>query len=425
MSLIKNLPFEWLIGMRYIRVGKYNNNNFISFISLVSVIGIALSVAALIIVLSVMNGFQKELRDRMLSVVSHIEIFDVSGVMRDWQLLTNKIVVYNKEVIAAAPHIETQAIITHHNNVESAIRGVLVQGILPNKEITVSDVSRRMQQGKFVDLSSGKFNIILGSELARNLHVNLGNTVVLMTPQNDTAAITFVPRFKEFTVAGIFEIGHYEFDSSLAFIHLEDAKKAFFISGPSSLRLKIKNMFSAHEVASNLVKILGHNFYVRDWSQQYSNWFVAVKSEKRMMFIVLTLMITVAMFNVVSTLIITVNNKRHDIAILYTIGASSSNIMKIFLIYGVFIGLIGTTIGICVGIIISYNIDVIVPIIEQCFKIQFLPKNVYIISHLPSELMWSDVYIVGFITILLAFCATLYPSWVASSIKPAQVLRYE
>src|SRR5450830_1322976 len=290
LSLIKNLPFEWLVGIRYTRAGKRSGrNSFISFISLISMAGIALGVAALIVVLSVMNGFQKEVRDRMLSVLSHIEVFDASGAMQDWQA-----------------------------------------------------VAKQIKQGKFSDLKAGEFNIVLGGELARSLRVGLGDKVTLIAPQGQVTPAGVLPRLKQFTVVGIFEAGHYEFDSSLAFIQIEDAERLFRLDAPSGVRLRIKDMLQAPQVTYELSKTLNGNLYLRDWSQQNSNWFAAVKTEKRMMFNILTLIIAVAAFNLVSTLVMTVTDKQADIAILRTLGASPGSIMKIFVIQGALVGLIGT-----------------------------------------------------------------------------------
>lgn len=424
MNLIKSVSYEWLIGMRYTHTNKYKDNNaFISFISFISMIGIALGVAALIIVLSVMNGFQKEVRDRMLSVLSHIEIFDASGTMKNWENIAKQ-VFKNKNVIGVAPYITAQAIMIR----DDIMRGVLIRGVLPDKELEVSDITSQIKQGKFTNLREGKFNIILGQNLAQTLHVNLGDKVMLIIPQQGQITTTtnnILPHIKEFTVVGIFEVGHHEFDASLSFVQLMDAKKVFNLNGPSGLRLRIKNILEAPKIADVLVKTLNGNFYLRDWSQQNSNWFAAVKIEKRMMFMILLLIIAVAAFNLVSTLVMTITSKRADIAILRTLGASPGGIMRIFIIQGVSIGLIGTAMGIFFGVLIAKNIDIIVPCIERLLQVEFLPKNIYIISELPSDLIWSDVWSIGSIAIILAFLATLYPSWTAANIKPAQALRYE
>ena len=421
MSLIKNLPFEWLVGLRYTRAGKRSGrNSFISFISLISMAGIALGVAALIVVLSVMNGFQKEVRDRMLSVLSHIEISDGSGAMADWQTVAKQ-AFQNKEVIGAAPYVAAQAMMTR----DETVRGVVIRGVLPDQEPKVSDVAAQVRQGSFSALQPGEFNIVLGGELARGLRAGIGDKVTLIAPQGQVTPAGVLPRLKQFTVVGIFEAGHYEFDSSLAFIQLQDAEKMFRLDAPSGLRLRIKDMLQAPQVSYELSTTLSGNLYIRDWSQQNANWFAAVKTEKRMMFIILTLIIAVAAFNLVSTLVMTVTDKQADIAILRTLGASPGSIMKIFVIQGALVGLIGTAIGVGLGVLVALNIDVIVPFIERLLHVQFLPKSIYVISELPSDLIWSDVWTIGGVAVVLAFLATLYPSWAAARVKPAEALRYE
>lgn len=421
MSILKNIPFEWLVGIRYTRAGKRSGrNSFISFISLISMAGIALGVAALIVVLSVMNGFQKEVRDRMLSVLAHIEVFDGSGEMPNWEEVAKQ-AFSNKEVIGAAPYVEAQAMLTR----DGEVRGVGIRGVMPSEEPKVSDVTKQIKQGDFNALKPGEFNIVLGSELARGLHAGIGDKVTMLAPQGQVTPAGVVPRLKQFNVVGIFEAGHYEFDSSLAFIQMEDAEKMFRLTAPSGLRLKIIDMLRAPEVAQQLAKTMPANLYLRDWSQQNSNWFAAVKTEKRMMFIILTLIIAVAAFNLVSTLVMTVTEKQADIAILRTLGASPGSIMKIFMIQGALVGLIGTGLGVGFGVLIALNIDVIVPAIEHALHVQFLPKSIYVISELPSDLRWADVYTIGGVAVILAFVATLYPSWWAARVKPAEALRYE
>lgn len=421
MSFKNRLPFEWMIGLRYTRAGKRSGRNgFISFISMISMAGIALGVAALIIVLSVMNGFQKEVRDRMLSVLSHIEIYDASGAMPDWKDVALQ-AAKNPEVRGSAPYVISQAMLSR----DETLQGVMVRGILPEEEPNVSDVASQVRMGNIVDLVPGEFNIMIGSELARMLNVSIGDKVTMIAPQGQVTPAGVLPRLKQFRVAAIFEAGHYEFDSSMAFIHLEDAEKMFRLSAPSGLRLRIKDMLEAPRVAYELSQTLTGERYIRDWSRQNSNWFAAVKTEKRMMFIILTLIIAVAAFNLVSTLVMTVTDKQADIAILRTLGASPGSIMKIFVVQGALVGLIGTFAGIVLGVVVALNIDVIVPFIERLFHVEFLPKSIYLISELPSELIWSDVGVIAIMAVILSFLATLYPSWSAAKVKPAEALRYE
>lgn len=421
MGLFKNPPFEWMIGLRYTRAGRRSaRNSFISFISMISMAGIALGVAALIVVLSVMNGFQKEVRDRMLSVLSHIEVFDASGSMPDWRATAAE-AFKNKQVRGAAPYVDAQAMVTR----DDTVRGIMVRGILPEEELKVSSVAAQVKRGRLSDLKPGEFNIVLGGELARTLHLRLGDKLTMIAPQGQVTPAGVLPRLKQFNVVGMFEAGHYEYDSSLAFIHLQDGEKMFRQEGPSGLRLKIADMQQAPEVAAALSRTMTGNLYIRDWSQQNRNWFAAVQTEKRMMFIILTLIIAVAAFNLVSTLVMTVTDKQADIAILRTLGASPASIMKIFMVQGALVGLIGTAIGVGSGVLISLNVDVIVPFIESLFGVQFLPRDIYLISALPSDLRWPDVWRIGGLAVVLAFLATIYPSWWAARVRPADALRYE
>ncbi len=421
MSIVKNLSFEWLVGIRYTRAGRRSGrNSFISFISLISMAGIALGVAALIVVLSVMNGFQKEVRDRMLSVLSHVEVFEPQGSLPDWQE-TARQAFKDKEVIGAAPYVSAQAIMTRNDTV----RGIMVRGILPADEPQVSDVAKQIKEGSLDGLRTGEFNIVLGSELARAMGVFVGDKVTMIAPEGQVTPAGVIPRLKQFTVVGIFEAGHFEYDSSLAFIHIDDAMKMFKLPAPSGLRLKLEDMQRAPQVAEDLSRMLSGNLVIRDWSKQNRNWFAAVQTEKRMMFIILTLIIAVAAFNLVSTLVMTVTDKQADIAILRTLGASPGSIMKIFMIQGALVGLIGTAIGVGGGVLVADNIDVIVPFIEHLLHVQFLPRDVYLISELPSDLRWPDVWTIGGVSVVLAFLATLYPSWWAARVKPAEALRYE
>ena len=382
--------------------------------------GIALGVAALIVVLSVMNGFQKEVRDRMLSVLPHIEVFDVSGALADWQATALQ-VQQNKAVLGTAPYVDAQAMIIN----DGVMRGVILRGILPEEEPKVSIVASKVKAGKLSDLRAGEFNIILGVELARAMHVGIGDKVTLAAPESQLTPAGMVPRLKGFTVVGVFEAGHFEFDSGMAFIHISDAEKFFRQSAPSGIRLRIQDMLQAPQIAHELRNSLPENLIPRDWSQQNSNYFAAVKTEKTMMFIILTLIIAVAAFNLVSTLVMTVTEKQADIAILRTLGASPWSIMKIFMIQGALVGLLGTALGVGSGIIVALNIDVIVPFIERILGVQFLAKEVYVISSLPSDLHWSDVWTIGGVALVLAFLATIYPSWRAARVKPAEALRYE
>ncbi|HEY1230789.1 MAG TPA: lipoprotein-releasing ABC transporter permease subunit [Ramlibacter sp.] len=416
------LPYELQLGWRYTRAGRATRRNgFINFISGVSMLGIALGVAALIIVLSVMNGFQKEVRDRMLGVVSHIEIFS-----RDGQALQDIDAIMaaarkNPQVIGAAPFIGAQALLARGED----MKGVLVRGIEPKLEPEVTDIATTAQKGALDRLVPGEFGIVLGGDLARSLYVREGDTVTLIAPGGQVTPAGVVPRLKQFKVVGTFDSGHYEYDSALAMIHEQDAAKVFRLEGPSGIRLKLKDLHQARQVADELAATLPGSFLIRDWTRQNRTWFAAVQLEKRMMFIILTLIVAVAAFNLVSTLVMTVTDKRADIAILRTLGSSPRSIMGIFVVQGAMVGVIGTLGGLLLGLGIAYNIDVIVPFIERLLHTSFLPQDIYLISRMPSDPQQSDIVPITIISLILAFAATLYPSWRASRVNPAEALRYE
>ena len=382
--------------------------------------GIGLGVAALIVVLSVMNGFQKEVTDRMLSVLAHVEVFDNSGSMPDWRAEAAQ-AFKNPAVKGAAPFVETQGMLLR----DDALRPAIVRGVLPEEEPNVSDVAGQTRMGSFKALQPGTFNIVLGIELARALRVNLGEKVTLMLAQGQVTPAGVLPRMRSFTVSGIFQAGHNEFDAGLAFINIEDGQRLLRIDGPSGLRLRLADMNQAPQVAAELKKSMPGDLWLRDWSKLNANWFAAVQTEKRMMFIILTLIIAVAAFNLVSTLVMTVTDKQADIAILRTLGASPRSIMKIFMIQGALVGILGTLLGVGGGVLVAMNIDVIVPFIEHLLGVQFLSKDIYFISTVPSDLRWPDVTKIGVLAVILAFLATLYPSWWAARVKPAEALRYE
>jgi lipoprotein-releasing system permease protein len=415
-------PYELSIGWRYTRAGRATRRNgFISFISGVSMLGIALGVAALIIVLSVMNGFQKEVRDRMLGVVSHIEVFAPGGQALPDVNLTMQQARTNPEVIGVAPFIAGQALIARGDD----MKGALVRGIDPAREPEVSDVATGAQSAVLAKLVPGAFDVVLGVELANSLGVQAGDKVTLVAPGGQVTPAGVVPRLKQMTVVGTFDSGHYEYDSSLVFVHWEDAAKLFRLEGPTGIRLKLKDLNDARRVADELSRTLSGDLLLRDWTRQNRTWFAAVQVEKRMMFIILTLIVAVAAFNLVSTLVMTVTDKRADIAILRTLGASPASIMGIFVVQGAMVGVLGTLAGLLLGLGVAFNIDVIVPALEQLFHASFLPKDIYLISRMPSDPQQSDIVPVAVIALVMAFVATLYPSWRASRVNPAEALRYE
>ena len=416
-----NLPFEWQIGWRYTRAGRAGRRNgFISFISGVSMLGIALGVAALIIVLSVMNGFQKEVRDRMLSVIPHIEVFDAEGSgLPDWRATAAQART-DARVIGAAPYVSTQALVGRGDE----MRGSIVRGIEPGEEGQVTDIGRTHAQTLAL-LKPGEWNVVLGAELARLLRARVGDKVTLVAPGGQVTPAGVVPRLKQVTLVGTFEAGHYEYDSALALLHIEDAQRLFQMSGPTGVQLRLADVHSARTVAADLTVRMGGSVLVRDWTRTNRNWFDAVQIEKRLMFIILTLIVAVAAFNLVSTLVMTVTDKRADIAILRTLGASPGSIMGVFMVQGATSGIIGTFGGCALGLLVAFNVDVIVPAIEQALGMAFLPGSIYVISRMPSEPMAADIVPVLVISLLLSFVATIYPSWRASRVNPAEALRYE
>jgi lipoprotein-releasing system permease protein len=416
------LPYELALGWRYTRAGRATRRNgFISFISGVSMLGIALGVAALIIVLSVMNGFQKEVRDRMLGVVSHIEIYGPGGgVLADLPLTMSE-VKKNPQVIGAAPFVAAQALLARGED----MRGTIVRGIDPAREHEVTDIAASMSQSALKRLVPGEFNIVLGAELARNLGVREGDPVTLIAPSGQVTPAGIVPRLKQMTVVGTFDSGHFEYDNGLVLLHMDDAQKIFRLEGPTGVRLRLKDLHQAREVAAELARTLTGSFLIKDWTRQNRTWFAAVQLEKRMMFIILTLIVAVAAFNLVSTLVMTVTDKRADIAILRTLGASPASIMGIFVVQGAMVGVIGTLAGLLLGLGIAFNIDTIVPALESALNASFLPKDIYLISRMPSEPQQADILPIAVISLVLAFVATIYPSWRASRVNPAEALRYE
>src|SRR5450830_1806617 len=416
------IPYELALGWRYTRAGRATRRNgFISFISGVSMLGIALGVAALIIVLSVMNGFQKEVRDRMLSVVAHIEIFTPQGDALPDPSRTLQEARRHPEVLGAAPFIAVQALLARGDT----MKGAIVRGIDPQREPEVADLDSALKQEVLQRLVPGQFGIVLGADLARSLGVRTGDPVTLIAPSGQVTPAGVVPRLKQMTVVGTFDSGHYEYDSTLAMLHMEDAQRIFRLEGPTGIRLRIRDLHQAREVAQQLAGSLSGDLLISDWTRQNKSWFAAVQLEKRMMFINLTLIVAVAAFNLVSTLVMTVTDKRADIAILRTLGASPASIMGIFVVQGAMVGVIGTFAGLLLGLAIACNIDVIVPAIEQAFHASFLPKDIYLISRMPSDPQQGDILPITLISLLLAFVATLYPSWRASRVNPAEALRYE
>jgi len=412
-------PLEFAIGLRYTRAKR--RNHFISFISLTSMLGIALGVTALITVLSVMNGFEKEVRGRILDMVSHLTVSTFDGRLEGW----SDVVMQLKEhpqVTGAAPYVEAQGMLIHGKKVN----GTLIRGILPEMEPEVSSIADKMEQGKLSDLKPGSFDVILGRDLARILQVDVGDKITMVTPSANVTPAGVSPRLKRFKVVGIFYIGMYEYDSSLAIIHMDDARRLFRMQDAvTGVRAKLNDLFAAPQIRYELQQGELGTYWVRDWSSYHANWFRAVKIEKRMIFLLLLLIIAVAAFNIVSTLVMLVTDKESDIAILRTLGATPRSIMGIFMVQGTLIGVIGTILGVAGGISLSLNLDTVVPLIENLFGFRVLDPGVYYISELPSDLHWDDVGLISGVSFLFGVVSTLYPAWRASRTQPAEALRYE
>lgn len=429
------MKYELLIGLRYTRPQSNNGssgsngtsgnnglaNRFISFIALISMLGLALGVAALIVVLSVMNGFQKELRERILGVVSHIQVTSESGELNDWSK-TLQGAARHPRVTAAAPYVQAQGMLTF----DGQVRGVMVRGVLPPAEETVADFARHMRTGALDNLVAGEFGIILGDELARAMRAKVGDKITLLAPQGLVTPAAIMPRMKQFKLVGVFSVGMFEFDSGLALVHMTDAQKMYRMDDRvSGIRLKVDELFAVSQISRELMRLIDTEAWITDWTKSHANFFRAVEIEKRMMFLILLLIVAVAAFNIVSTLVMAVTNKRADIAILRTLGASPASIMAIFIVQGTLIGVIGLTAGVLGGVALALNIDVVVPALERLLGMQFLAKDVYYISDLPSDLHWSDVGTVSLVSFMLTILATLYPSWRAARTQPAEALRYE
>ncbi|MDR4517588.1 MAG: lipoprotein-releasing ABC transporter permease subunit [Nitrosomonas sp.] len=413
-------PYELFIGLRYTRAKK--RNHFISFISLISLFGITLGMTALITVMSVMNGFQKEVRARILGVASHVQISGFDNKLSNWQLTADE-ASRNPLVEGAAPFVSAQGMVSY----DQVVHGAIVRGILPEKENSVADFADMMVSGELENLIPGDFGIVIGMELARSLGAFRGDKIVLISPQGQVTPAGILPRLKQFTVVGIFEAGHFEYDSALVLIHIADAQKLYRMEDNtvSGVRLKLKDMFQAPQVVNDLASSLTGAYYITDWTKQHANYFRAIQIEKRMLSLILALIIAVAAFNIVSTLVMAVTDKQSDIAILRTLGASPRSIMKIFIVQGTFIGVAGTILGVTGGVLLAYNVGEVVAFIEWIFSVEFLSNEIYYISKIPTDPQTSDIVTVAAVSFALSLLATIYPSYRASKVNPAEALRYE
>lgn len=412
--------YELFIGLRYTRAKR--RNHFISFISLISLLGITLGMTALITVMSVMNGFQKEVRTRILGVASHVQVSGIDGTLTNWPQVAHE-TTNHPQVESAAPYVGAQGMVS----VGQVVRGVMVRGILPALEDKVADLDRMMVSGRLDALVPGEFGIVVGTELARTLGVSRGDKIVLISPQGQVTPAGILPRLKQFTVTGIFEAGHFEYDSSLVLIHIVDAQKLYRMEDDqvSGVRLKLRDLFLAPQVVRELVPLISQDTHITDWTRQHANYFRAIQIEKRMLSLILALIIAVAAFNIVSTLVMAVTDKQPDIAILRTLGASPRSIMKIFIVQGTLIGVFGTLLGVVGGVLLAYNVSDVIALVERLFSVQFLSREVYYISEIPSDPQMADIVTVATVSFLLTLLATIYPSYRASKVNPAEALRYE
>jgi lipoprotein-releasing system permease protein len=413
-------PLPIAIGLRYTRAKR--RNHFISFISMVSILGLALGVAALITVLSVMNGFETEVRERILGMASHATVQRFDGSMSEWRTLATQTEASDARILAVAPYVAGEAMASHSGQ----MTGVLVRGVDPELEQRVSRVGEHMTRGSLHDLQDGRFGVILGRELAHHLRARVGDSVLLMAPQATVSPAGVLPRMRRFEVLGFFEVGMYEYDRSTAFIHVDDARLFFQTGdGVTGLRLRLVDLLEAGRVAREVARSLPGQYWVSDWTQQHANLFRAIQMEKLVMFIILSLIVAVAAFNIVSTLIMLVTDKQSDIAILRTLGLTPAAVMAIFMVQGVFIGIIGIVIGVAGGVTIATHIDVLVPWIERLIGTEFLAADVYYINELPSDLRVMDVVRIAGLAFLLTVVATLFPAWRAARTRPAEALRHE
>ncbi|AFT66877.1 MAG: lipoprotein-releasing system permease protein [Cycloclasticus pugetii] len=412
-------PLEIFIGLRYTRAKQ--RSGFISFISMTSMLGVALGVMALITVLSVMNGFEAQLREKILGMASHVTISEYYNALQDWQVLGDTLS-ETDDVAGWAPFVRAEVMLSANQRVS----GSLLRGVLPGQEDEVSDINQKMVEGRLELLKPKEFGIVLGSELARYLRVGVGDKVTVITPQVTPTPAGILPRLRRFTVVGEFEVGMYEYDRNLAFIHLDDGSKLLRLNkGVTGVRVKLHDLFQAPVVTGKIAQTLTPNYSISNWTMEHSNFFKAIKTEKRVMFIILMLIVAVAAFNIVSTLVMVVTDKQSEIAILRTLGLTPRSVMGVFMVQGTLIGLIGTLVGVAAGVGLALNVEMIVHTIEQFFHVQFLPADIYYISELPSKLVWSDVTTIATYSFLLSFVSTLYPAWQASRVNPAEALRYE
>ena len=416
---MQRAPYEWLIGTRYLR--STHRRGFVSFVALMSIVGLMLGVATLITVLSVMNGFERELRNRILSVTSHATLSGLEGPMANWRDVQQS-ALKQPGVQAAVPYIEEQAMLSNGVN----IAGATVRGVQPDEERKATGLGQHLVEGRLEDLVAGQYNIILGSALARELHAKMGAQVVVIAPEGTATPTGVVPRMRRFKVTGVFQSGMYEFDRGLALVHIADASRLFKLGDRvSGIRLALDDPLQAPTLVVQIARNLGGGFYVGDWTRNHFNFFRSIELTKSMMFVILLMIVGVAAFNIVATLVMIVKEKQSDIAILRTLGAGPANILATFAIQGVLIGLVGTLLGAGLGALVSHNLESMVAWLERLLGTQFLDASVYLMSDLPAYVEGMDVLRVCAVAFVLCAIATIYPAWRASRTAPAEALRHE
>ena len=413
-------PYEWLIGTRHLR--STHRRGFVSFVALISVMGLTLGVATLVVVLSVMNGFERELRTRILSVTSHAMLMGIHGTIDDWREV-QQAVQREPGVIAAAPYIEAQALVTN----KKTVKGVMVRGVLPVEEARTTTLDQHLTAGTLSDLKDGAYNVILGGNLAKELRVGVGDDVVIIAPEGTPTPSGVVPRMRRFHVTGTFQTGMYEYDNTLALIHMQDAARLYKLGDAvTGVRMTLRDPMRSTATLLDLMRSLGPDkFNGSDWTHVHVNFFRAIQTTKSMMFIILLMIVAVAAFNIVSTLVMIVKEKQTDIAILRTIGVGPKNVLAMFAVQGVLIGLAGTVIGAGLGILLSHNIQAIISGIERAFSVQFMDASVYYMNELPAYVEMDDVIRICVVAFALCSLATIYPAWRASRTAPAEALRHD
>ncbi len=412
-------PVEAFIGLRYTKARR--QSHFVSFITFASMFGIALGVMVLIVVLSVMNGFESSMRDRILGMLSHVTVSETDAKIEHWQQ-RREAMLKRDHVVAVAPFVERQVML----NASGKVQGTLLEGVLPDYEKQISNVPEKMIKGSFTDLVAGKNNIILGSKLAKALKVDVGSSIILLTPNADTLISGELPVLREFNVVGMFEVDLQQYDKTTAYVHMQDAVDLFELDEQvTGLRIKLDDLYKSNQVSKDIVATSGEDLWISDWTKNNTTVFKAIQLQKTMMFFILGMIIAVAAFNLVSTLVMVVTDKASDIAIFRTLGLTPTSVMKVFMVQGTLIGLIGVLLGVLFGVVLAMNVGTLLPWIEGLLDTRFISADVYGISKVESNIRWLDIVIIALSALVLSMLATIYPAWKASRLQPAEALRYE